>query len=105
MTTRFVSDGLWPALTREIRRARGRCDVAVAYFGQGADELVPLREGSRLVVDASEAAVGSGQTYPPGLLRLQRRGVRVFSAPRLHAKVFVVGNTALRTPRGVPHCG
>jgi len=93
MTTSFVSDGLWPTLTREIRRARARCDVAVAYFGRGADELVPLRAGSRLVVDASEAAVGSGQTYPPGLLRLVRRGVRVFSAPLLHAKVFVVGNT------------
>lgn len=94
MTTCFLSEGLWPELTRAIRRARGRCDVAVAYFGRGADRLVPLSAGSRLVVDASEQAVGSGQTYPPGLLRLMRRGARVFSLPNLHAKVFVAGSMA-----------
>lgn len=52
--------------------------------------MLPLPPESRLVVDASESAVRSGQTCPSELAKLQKRGVRIFSAPNLHAKVFVV---------------
>ncbi len=68
--------------------------MAVAYFGAGASRLLQLQKGSRLVVDASERAVASGQTCPADLLKLVKRGVAVFSLPNLHAKVFVVGRTA-----------
>jgi hypothetical protein len=71
-----------------------RGEVAVAYVGAGAARLLPLRLGSRLVVDASEGAVKNGQTCPGELIRLQGRGVVVFSAPNPHAKVFVFGRTA-----------
>jgi hypothetical protein len=94
MTTVFVSKGIWPQLTKAVRNSRQRCVVAVAYFGAGASNLLPLTKGSRLVVDASERSVGSGQTCPADLVRLVKKGVKVYSVPNLHAKVFVLGNAA-----------
>lgn len=94
MSTIFLQAGLWGQLTTAVRKAKGRADVAVAYFGKDGCDLLPLRAGSRLVVDASEAALKSGQTYPEGLLKLYRKGVAIYSKPGLHAKVFVVGNRA-----------
>ncbi len=94
MSTRFISQDIWPQLTAAVRASRQACYVAVAYFGQGASRLLPLRKGSRLVVDASERAVTSGQTCPAELRMLQKRGVAIFSVPNLHAKVFVVGRAA-----------
>ncbi len=94
MSTAFITAGLWPEITRAAKASRARCSVAVAYFGQGAARLLPLARGSRLVVDASEGAVKSGQTCPADLLAMVKRGVRVFSVPNLHAKVFVLGRVA-----------
>lgn len=92
MSTVFVSQNVWPQLNKAVRRARQRCDVAVAYFGAGASRLLPLPKGSRLVVDASERAVASGQTCPADLIKL--RSVAKYSVPNLHAKVFVLGSAA-----------
>lgn len=94
MSTVFVCQNVWPQLTKAVRRARQRCDVAVADFGAGASRLLPLPKGSRLVVDASERAVASGQTCPADLIKLVKRGVVVYSVPNLHAKVFVLGSAA-----------
>jgi hypothetical protein len=85
---------IWPAVTREAKRLRRPSHVAVAYFGRGADRLLPLRSGSHLVVDASDAAVKAGQTYPWSLAKLQNTGVLIYSRAGLHAKVFVFGNVA-----------
>ena len=68
--------------------------VAVAFFGQGAAKLLPLPEGSRLVVNAGERTVKAGLTCPAELKKLVNKGVRVYSIDNLHAKVFVLGNTA-----------
>jgi hypothetical protein len=94
MSTAFLSDGLWPALTRAAKASGAGCWVATAYFGQGAARLLPLPKNSRLVVDASEGAVKSGQTCPADLLAMLKRGVRVFTRTHLHAKVFVFGRVA-----------
>jgi len=94
MTTTFLSREIWPQLTKTVRGSPRRCAMAVAYFGAGASRLLPISVGSRLVVDASERAVASGQTCPADLLKLLRRGVAIFSVPNLHAKVFVVGPVA-----------
>ncbi len=94
MSTVFLSQDIWSKLTKTVRASRRRCDVAVAYFGAGAGRLLPLPKGSRLVVDASERAVASGQTCPADLSKLLKRGVTIYSVPNLHAKVFVVGSAA-----------
>jgi hypothetical protein len=48
-------------------------------------------------VDASEAAVKSGQTCPASLSVMLKRGVQVFSREGLHAKVFVFGSAVAVT--------
>jgi hypothetical protein len=95
MNTELATDRVWTAISRARKKSKGPAFVAVAYFGQDAAELLPLREGSTLVVDASLGQVKAGATHPADLLKLLNRGVRIFSVPGLHAKVFVFGSTAL----------
>jgi hypothetical protein len=94
MRATLVTGSVWEDITRAARASAARASVAVAYFGNGVSRMLPLVEGSRLVVDASEGAVKSGQTCPQELLKLMSRGVKVFSVPNLHAKVFVLGDRA-----------
>jgi len=109
MTTTFLSDHPWSRLTSAVRSSRVPVLAAVAYYGKGAGRLLPLPKGSRLVVDASEHAVSSGQTSPKDLLAAYRKGVRIYSVQNLHAKVFVVGrrlfvgstNASMRSKSGL----
>lgn len=94
MTTEFLGSDIWSAIRTEAKQYQGKSLVAVAYFGTGAAKRLPLRKGSILVVDATDKAVKSGQTNPSELKILQDKGVRIFSSPSLHAKVFVFGEVA-----------
>lgn len=94
MSTEFIGDKAWARLRRANRKSRRPAAVAIAYFGEGGAQRLPLKKGSRLVIDASEAAVKNGQTCPEDLLELQKKGVRIFSIPNLHAKVYVFGSQA-----------
>ena len=91
MSSELIVDDIWKQLTRAAKATRAPSLAAVAYFGKGASKLLPLCRNSRLIVDASELAVKSGQTCPAELSRLQKTGVRIFSVPNLHAKLFVFG--------------
>lgn len=90
---KLLTDQPWTAITRAVRRTPGRCHVAVAYFGQGASRLLPLRRGSVLVLNVNEESVRSGHVCPKDVLTLLRHGVKVHSVANLHAKVFVAGRT------------
>jgi hypothetical protein len=93
MATRiYTGKECWRRLAAAAKDQRG--DVAVAYVGQRSSNLLPLKAGSRLVVDATEEAVREGKTDPKVLRAIKRRGVRVYSRRGLHAKVFVLGRTA-----------
>lgn len=94
MTSELITTAVWDVLFQEAKQARRPAHVAVAYFGSGASRLLPLPKNSLLVVDASDAAVKSGQTCPFDLLKLHSRGIRVHSHRNLHAKVYVLGNVA-----------
>lgn len=95
MKTDFLVETSWAALRRAANATRRPSSVAVAYFADGADGLLRLAPGSRLVVNASVSAVKAGQTHPASLLRLVRhRQVRVYSVENLHAKVYVLGDRA-----------
>lgn len=94
MSTTLLASGIWRKITSAAAGSASSANVAVAYFGAGATKLLPLKQGSRLVVDFSERAVKSGQTCPSEILKLIRRGVEVYSVPNLHAKVFVFRNSA-----------
>lgn len=84
----LLTTTVWPDITRAAKKRPNGCKAAVAYFGSGASKLLPLKTGSVLVVDMSEAAVGSGRTSPAELLSLMKAGVEVHSVRNLHAKVF-----------------
>lgn len=86
--TLLLTRDVWRALTSCARSARKPAYIAVAYFGKGAGTLLPLPPQSRLVVDASENAVRSGQTCPAELKRLQKREVIIYSVANLHAKIY-----------------
>jgi phosphatidylserine/phosphatidylglycerophosphate/cardiolipin synthase-like enzyme len=92
MRAEFIVENVWDVLTEAAKTSKKPAHVAVAYFGKGAAELLPLPAGSHLVVDASEAAVSSGQTHPDDLRRMRQRKVAVYSKPSLHAKVFAFDN-------------
>jgi hypothetical protein len=94
VSTTFLRDDIWPQVTRAVRKSKRPCQVAVAYLGRHGHQLLPLPRNSILVVDASEQTVKSGRTCPAALLTLINRGTRVYTAPNLHAKVFVIGRRA-----------
>jgi hypothetical protein len=90
----LLTTDIWKSITSAAKNSRKPSYVAVAYFGQGASKLLPLRANSRLVVDASDNAVKAGQTHPADLKHLQRRGVVIYSVANLHAKIYVFDSIA-----------
>lgn len=84
----LITQSPWAAISAAASGAKQPSHVAVAYLGQKGDELLPLAQGSKLVVDVSLSAVRAGITHPGTLLKIHKRGVSVFTAPLLHAKVF-----------------
>ncbi len=45
MSTVFITQDIWPQLTKAVRDSRQSCAVAVAYFGKEANILLPLSMG------------------------------------------------------------
>ncbi|MEO8085545.1 MAG: hypothetical protein ABI763_01925 [Bacteroidota bacterium] len=91
MTTELITENIWSRLTAAAKKSKSKSLVAVAYFGKGGAEMLPLSLGSSLLVDASDKAVKSGQTCPAELLKLYYKGVKIYSRDWLHAKMFVIG--------------
>ena len=95
MGTRLLhGDEVWETL-RALAGQRARSHVAVAHLSKGAHDRLPLPKGSTLVVDASEGAVKAGQTDPKELRKYLADGVKVYRVEGLHAKVYVLGGTAV----------
>lgn len=85
---------IWPRITQLAMKTK-KSLVAVAYFGQGASQILPLRKGSVLVVDASQNTVKASGTCPKDILDVLARKVEVHNCSNLHAKVFVFGRRAI----------
>lgn len=90
----LLTGDTWTQITA-LAQKESSAKVAVAYFGQGASRLLPLKEGSVLVADLSQSAVRSGQSCPQEIIKLIRKGVEVHSCSNLHAKVFAFGRRAI----------
>ncbi len=93
-TAFLINCDLWEALVQRVKSAR-RVDAAIAYFGRGGAELLPLQCGHRLVVDLSTPTVTTGATDPREVEKLIRRGVRVYTRSGLHAKLIVADNAVI----------
>lgn len=94
MTSELITDDVWTQISRAARRCSSASYVAVAFIGTGASRMLPLKGGSRLVVDASKRTIKAGMTNPFELEKFYRKGVKVYSCNNLHAKVFVFGSVA-----------
>jgi ribosomal protein L20 len=64
-------------------------------LGKGASKILPLQRGDVLVVDLSEQAVMNGQSDPYEVEKYIKRGVKVYSQPNLHAKLYVFDKTVM----------
>lgn len=89
-------DGL--ELWSEIQEAADACGdgerrCVVAYVT--AAQRLPLGHGDVLVVNAGGSALKQGATSKVALGHYVQAGVKVFSVPYLHAKVYVLGDTAV----------
>ncbi|ABH00292.1 hypothetical protein RHA1_ro10099 (plasmid) [Rhodococcus jostii RHA1] len=94
MGTTFHGPSPWPHITRAIR-TRGPRHAAIAYLGEDAPDLLPLRAGDVLVVNASRAAVRAHATSPFALAYYVAAGVRVLSSPNLHTGVVATSRRAV----------
>lgn len=94
MPTRLRVEDLWPRL-RGLCAKRGPRYVAVPFVGQGSFSRIRLRRGDVLVARCDPATVRAGLTDPRELVKYVKAGVEVHSATALHAKVFVLGRTAV----------
>jgi hypothetical protein len=89
------NDVLWPTLKRLCRKTKRRSIVAVPYVGQGAARRLPLRKGDVLICALSLTNARSGSVCPAELKKFQKKGVRLFVRPNLHAKVYLFGEGAV----------
>jgi hypothetical protein len=71
-----------------------RLIAAVAYVGDGALGMLPVKAGDVVVVNGSREALASGATSARVLRAWFERDVHVYVHETLHAKVFVAGRTA-----------
>lgn len=94
MSTELVAGSPWPAI-RRVCRSRGPRSAAVAYVGSDAPDLLRLRRGDVLVVNAGRSALLAHATDPEALAAYLAGGVRVYSHTRLHAKVVATSSWAV----------
>lgn len=89
MYMKFVGGEPWPQIQKDLRRPKRRpVAAAIGYLGTDAANILGLRRGDWLACDASEASIRQGSTSAQALLKLQRRGVSLYSVEGLHAKVI-----------------
>jgi len=55
MGTNVITGGVWRTITRAARALQRLGMAAVAHFGAGGARLLPVRNGSSVLVDTSDA--------------------------------------------------
>lgn len=89
----------WPHITAALRgRGPGPHRVAIAYLDHTAPDLLPLRAGDQLIVNAARPAVRAHATSPTALAHFLNAGVRVLSTPNLHTGLIITGNRVIVGP-------
>lgn len=86
---------VWSELSPQLRRARGRRRAAIAYVSSAAYDLLGLKAGDQIIVNAGTRALRAGATDPSVLRRWVQEGVEVLSHDTLHAKVVVFRGLAV----------
>ncbi len=86
---RFIGDKPWPRITALAKRS-SQAHVAVPYLHGEANRILPLKAGDVLKIN-----IMSCQVNPDELEAYRKKGVKLYTSPLLHAKVFVFGKTAI----------
>jgi len=94
MKSEMLHDRLWPTIAELAAKSRHK-QVAVAYLGRGAHEILRLGKGDSLVVDMSEGAVKNGSTDPREVEWYVKKGVDVYTFQDLHAKLYIFDKTLI----------
>jgi hypothetical protein len=89
------NDDIWRELRAISRHRKCPLYVAVPFLGNAGGKLLYLKRGDVLVVALTLANSRNGSVCPAEIERLQAKGVRVFLAPYLHAKVLLCGRKAV----------
>lgn len=90
--SRLLSDNLWTEI-RSLATTKHPRVAAIAYVS--SDDAVAFDQGDTLVTDATDETVGLGLTRARVLEAAFLRGAQLYSFPNLHAKVLVLGHTAV----------
>jgi len=97
----WMNERLLETVTDLSRKAKHRVLVVSPYVGydpwKAFDENIRSIEDTRFVIDFSKANVASGGTDPRGVEQLSEIGSvrRAELARKLHAKVYIIDNTAI----------
>ena len=83
---RLLCSDLWTEIKKLASKASRR-QAAIAYVTQ---DLIGLKKGDILIVDASEARMADGATNAILLQKLCNKGIKLFSCHNLHAKVVLM---------------
>ncbi len=89
--SRLISETLWDEV-KSLQRPRTVTLAAIAYYSR---DLLHLKKGDILVCDASVDSISSGKSSGYLLLKLHKKGVKIYSQPALHAKVACIGSSVL----------
>ncbi len=89
------NEDTWRELRAVSRHRSHPLFIAVPFLGNGGGKLLSLKSGDVLVVALTKGNAINGSVCPAEIERLQAKGVPVFLAPRLHAKVLLCGQTAI----------
>jgi hypothetical protein len=91
---KFHASKPWSEITKALKGAKKRRIAVTAYLQTGAREMLPLKSGDMLVVNASEMNVRSGSTNPSEIEKFRKNRVKCYSVADLHAKVYVADDRA-----------
>lgn len=92
--TTFVGPQPWDEVKAACRTAGPR-NVAIAYLGVDAADMLKLNSRDTLIVNAGTSALMQHATSPVALKKFVDAGVAVFSSSRLHAKVIATSKMAV----------
>jgi hypothetical protein len=99
MQTILSGSRLWSNIRALAKKADQR-KVAIAYVTKN---LIGLRSGDVLIVDASQRTIRNGGTSAKLLRTLHRRGVEIYSCPDLHAKALLLDRVVVVGSANMSH--
>ncbi len=88
----LLTTDLWKLVRRQAKISNKKA-CAIAYVTD--DRHIKFGKGDTLVVDASDEAIGAGQTDASLIERALKRNANLYSLRGLHAKVLVLDSIAI----------